>query len=67
MEDHLTKYIVYNRTPKHNMDYEAMKTQKKEIAAKGIMDKRLLLLSPELGKFCYLLMKGCCFILQGSL
>lgn len=54
MVDHLTKYIVYNKTPKQCMDYEAMKTQKKENAATGIMDKRLLLLSPELGKFFYL-------------
>lgn len=63
MEDHLVKYIVYNKTPKQNMDYEAMKTQKKENAGTGIIDKRLLLLSPELGKFFFMLLKGYSFFL----
>lgn len=62
MSDHLVKYIVYNRTPKHNMDYEAMKIEKKENAGKGILDKRLLLLSPELGKFFYLFLERSTFI-----
>lgn len=63
MEDPLVKYIVYNKTPKRNMDYDSMKTQKKENAGKGITDKRLLLLSPELGKFFCLLLKGSRFFL----
>lgn len=48
--DQLTKYLVYNRTPKcrNDMDYEAIKAQKKEEEQKGgIIDKRLRLLSPD--------------------
>lgn len=54
--DQLTKYIVYNRTPKSRnaMDYESIKKQKKEEKVEGekegLPDKRLLLLSPELGR-----------------
>lgn len=49
--DQLTKYLVYNKTPKcrNEMDYEAIKAQKKEENEKkdGIVDKRLRLLSPD--------------------
>ncbi|XP_048005860.1 inactive ubiquitin carboxyl-terminal hydrolase MINDY-4B [Leguminivora glycinivorella] len=50
--DHLTKYLLYNRTPKTNdkMDYEAIKAQQKGNQEKGNIDKRLLLLSPDLGR-----------------
>ncbi|PZC73608.1 hypothetical protein B5X24_HaOG209053 [Helicoverpa armigera] len=49
--DQLTKYLVYNKTPKcrNEMDYDAIKAQKKESEKKGgVIDKRLLLLSPDL-------------------
>lgn len=49
--DPLTKYLVYNRIPKSrdNLDYEAVKAQKKD-QDKESVDKRLLLLSPQLGR-----------------
>lgn len=50
MEDHLIKYVVYNRIPKCRNNYEAMKLEKKQTEDKGITDKRLLLVSPELGR-----------------
>ncbi|GBP79478.1 Inactive ubiquitin carboxyl-terminal hydrolase MINDY-4B [Eumeta japonica] len=49
--DQLTKFLVYNKTPQSNMnmDYEAMKTVKKEKNKdKSVtFDRNLLLLSPE--------------------
>lgn len=53
--DQLTKYLVYNKTPKsREMDYDAMKTEKKQQdegkPVEGKIDKTLLLLSPELGR-----------------
>lgn len=50
--DQLTRFLVYNKVPisKYSMNYEAMKTEKKQLKQKGgEIDKRLLLLSPDLG------------------
>lgn len=49
--DQLTKYLVYNKTPKcrNTMDYDAIKAQKKETKETGgVIDKRMLLLSPDM-------------------
>ncbi|KAM3955395.1 LOW QUALITY PROTEIN: inactive ubiquitin carboxyl-terminal hydrolase MINDY-4B-like [Aphomia sociella] len=48
--DPLTKFLVYNKTPKcrNAMDYDAMKSQKEQKQVGGNIDKRLLLLSPEM-------------------
>lgn len=50
--DQLTKFLVYNKMPvsKNSMNYEAMKSVKKESEKSGEIDKRFLLLSPDLEK-----------------
>ncbi|CAH0723010.1 unnamed protein product, partial [Brenthis ino] len=51
--DQLTKFLVYNKTPicKNSMNYEAMKSVKKDSPQiEGEIDKRILLLSPDLGR-----------------
>ncbi|XP_045760669.1 inactive ubiquitin carboxyl-terminal hydrolase MINDY-4B isoform X1 [Maniola jurtina] len=51
--DQLTRFLVYNKIPisKYSMNYEAMRTEKKQQKEKGgEVDKRLLLLSPDLGR-----------------
>ncbi|CAH2232101.1 jg4775 [Pararge aegeria aegeria] len=51
--DQLTRFLVYNKVPisKNNMNYEAMRTEKKQQNERGgEIDKRLLLLSPDLGR-----------------
>lgn len=51
--DQLTKFLVYNKTPKsREMDYDTMKSEKKEgrTEVEGRIDKTLLLLSPELAR-----------------
>lgn len=73
--DQLTNFLVYNKTPtcKNSMNYEALITAKKEQNQKdGDIDKRLLLLSPDLGRmtegmyniFCFFDLKHfflCCY------
>lgn len=49
--DQLTRFLVYNTTPKTAMDYEDLTARKKELkTASGDVDRRLMLLSPDFGR-----------------
>lgn len=49
--DQLTRFLVYNKMPTTDMDYEALSAHKKEMKkTSGDVDRRLMLLSPDFGR-----------------